>query len=96
MSKKRDSAASLRGSPSGELPTHIAAFATSEPWRIGSKTPWGEIAAMGTHQGERFYMAIDKHEVVTLLSPEDLETARKSANEARYAAQRRRSHEQRA
>lgn len=45
--------------------------APKAPLRLGTKTRYGEIAAVGTRNGERFYMMIDKHKSVTLM-PGDL------------------------
>ena len=38
-----------------------------EPLRLGTKTMWGPIAAVGNRGGERFYMMIDKNGVVALM-----------------------------
>ena len=34
---------------------------------LGAKTHWGKIAAVGIRDGERYYMMVDRHRVVSLM-----------------------------
>ena len=40
---------------------------------LGDQTVYGTVEAMGTRDGERFYMMVDKHGVVTLMPADMME-----------------------
>jgi len=40
---------------------------------IGSKTPWGTVEAISFREGERYYMMINKHGVVSLMPADVVE-----------------------